>query len=115
MELGAREAVQFISIIAALGGAFAVCRSQLARVISDLQKLAREMRCVESRLDDDQAKMSVHSQILKTLSEINSPANLERRAVQAASTEAHIEALSDRVADLLKAHNGTHHPAVKKS
>jgi len=114
MELGVREAVQFISIIAALGGAFAVCRSQLARVIDDLKKLVREMRCVESRLDDDQAQMAVHSQQLKVLAEINSVANVERRAVQAASTEAHIEALSDRVSDLLKAHNGTH-PAVKKS
>jgi polyhydroxyalkanoate synthesis regulator phasin len=113
MELGAREAVQFISIIAALAGAFAVCRSQLSRVVDDLTKLVREMRCVESRLDDGQAQMAVYSQQLTVLGEINSPANLERRAVQAASTEAHIEALTARVADLLVQHNGTHKPVKK--
>jgi hypothetical protein len=57
---------------------------------------------------------AVFSQQLTVLSEINSPANLERRAVQAAATEAHIEALTSRVADLLRQHNGTHKPVKKQ-
>jgi len=113
MELGARELVQFISIIAALAGAFAVCRSQLSRVVEDLTKLAREMRCVEQRLDDGQAQMAVYHQQLKVLGEINSPGNLERHHRELAMTQGKIEALTTRVADLLVQHNGTHKPVKK--
>ena len=108
MEIGAREAIQFISIIAALAGAFAVCRSQLSRVVEDLTKLSREMRCVEQRLDDGQAQMAVYNQQLAVLSEINSPGNLERHHRELARTQGQIDALRDRVKDLLVQHNGRH-------
>ena len=110
MELGAREAVQFISIIAALAGAFAVCRSQLSRVVDDLTKLVREMRCVEQRLDDGQAQMAVYSQQLRVLGEINSPGNLERHHRELATTQGQIEGLRERVHDLLVQHNGRRKP-----
>ena len=110
MEIGAREAIQFISIIAALAGAFAVCRSQLSRVVDDLTKLAREMRCVEQRLDDGQAQMAVYSQQLAVLGGINSPGNLERHHRELASTQGQIDALRERISDLLVQHNGRHHP-----
>jgi hypothetical protein len=110
MEIGAREAIQFISIIAALAGAFAVCRSQLSRVVDDLTKLAREMRCVEQRLDDGQAQMAVYSQQLAVLGEINSPGNLERHHRELATTKGQIEGLRERINDLLVQHNGRHHP-----
>jgi polyhydroxyalkanoate synthesis regulator phasin len=108
MEIGAREAIQFISIIAALAGAFAVCRSQLSRVVDDLTKLSREMRCVEQRLDDGQAQMAVYSQQLSVLGEINSPTNLERHHRELARTQGQIDALRERVSDLLTQHNGQH-------
>ena len=108
MEIGAREAIQFISIIAALAGAFAVCRSQLSRVVEDLTKLAREMRCVEQRLDDGQAQMAVYKQQLIVLGEINSPARLERLHRELATTKGQIDALRERVNDLLTQHNGRH-------
>jgi hypothetical protein len=110
MEIGAREAIQFISIIAALAGAFAVCRSQLSRVVDDLTKLAREMRCVEQRLDDGQAQMAVYSQQLAVLGEINSPGNLERHHRELATTKGQIEGLRERINDLLVQHNGRHKP-----
>jgi uncharacterized coiled-coil protein SlyX len=110
MEIGAREAIQFISIIAALAGAFAVCRSQLSRVVDDLTKLAREMRCVEQRLDDGQAQMAVYNQQLAVLGEINSPGNLERHHRELALTQGKIEALTARMGDLLIQHNGRHKP-----
>ena len=43
MELGTRELVQFISLIATLAGAFAVVKSQLSRVIEDLKAVQKEM------------------------------------------------------------------------
>jgi polyhydroxyalkanoate synthesis regulator phasin len=113
MEIGIREAFQVISIGIALAGGYFTMKSQLNRVIDDIIKLSKCMAAVESRLDLSESHVAVFSQQLTVLSDINSPANLERRAVQAAATEAHIEALTSRVADLLRQHNGTHKPVKK--
>jgi hypothetical protein len=50
MELGTRELVQFISLVATLAGAFAVVKSQLARVIEDLKAVQKEMEIINTGL-----------------------------------------------------------------
>jgi len=113
MEIGAREAFQFLSVIAALAGAFAVCRSQLARVVEDLKGLISSMHSVEQRLDDGQASMAVFKAQIEILGEINSPGNLERRHTSAGLAEARLQAVQARVEELVKQHNGSH-PVVKR-
>ena len=51
MELGTRELVQFISLVATLAVAFAVVKSQLSRVIEDLKAVQKEMEIINTRLD----------------------------------------------------------------
>jgi hypothetical protein len=51
MEVGTRELIQFISLVATLAGAFAVVKSQLSRVIEDLKNIEAEMHTINDRLD----------------------------------------------------------------
>ena len=43
MEFGVRELVQFGTLLASLAGAFAVVKSQLARVIQDIKNMNTEL------------------------------------------------------------------------
>ena len=44
MEFGIRELIQFGTLLASLAGAFAVVKSQLARVIQDIKNMSIELQ-----------------------------------------------------------------------
>lgn len=75
MELGTRELVQFISLVATLAGAFAVVKSQLARVIEDLKKVMSEMDLINQRLDTIESGSAVFKHQVNVLGNILSPAS----------------------------------------
>ena len=51
MEFGVRELVQFGTLLASLAGAFAVVKSQLARVIQDISAMQKELAIINTRID----------------------------------------------------------------
>ena len=110
MEFGARELVQFGTLLASLAGAFAVVKSQLARVIQDLSKVMRELEMLNSRLDSVEATDAVFTAKINTLTEINSVNALEKRNREIADMSARLRVAETRIEENAKMHNGTHKP-----
>ena len=59
MELGARELLQFLLVVATIAGSFQVVRSQLTRVIQDLEKTIKEISTIHDRIDKVEANSAV--------------------------------------------------------
>ena len=59
MEFGIRELIQFGTLLASLAGAFAVVKSQLARVIQDIKNMSVELHELNTRLDRTEADSAV--------------------------------------------------------
>ena len=110
MELGTRELVQFVSLVATLAGAFAVVKSQLARVIEDLKKVMSEMDLINQRLDAIESGSAVFKHQVNVLGGILSPSNLDKQSREIAEVKkelTHLREASDR---MYKMHNGKHGP-----
>ena len=60
MEFGVRELVQFGTLLATLAGAFAVVKSQLTRVMEDLEKIGKELEKLNARLDENENNRKRH-------------------------------------------------------
>ena len=108
MELGARELFQAISLIATLAGAFAVVKSQLARVIEDLKKVMSEMDLINQRLDTIESGSAVFKHQVNVLGGILSPANLDKQSREIAEVKKELTHLREAADRLYKMHNGSH-------
>ena len=108
MELGTRELVQFISLVATLAGAFAVVKSQLARVIEDLKKVMSEMDLINQRLDTIESGSAVFRHQVSVLGGILSPANLDKQSREIAEVKKELTFLREAADRLYKMHNGSH-------
>ena len=108
MEVGARELLQFISLVATLAGAFAVVKSQLARVIEDLKKVMSEMDLINQRLDTIESGSAVFKHQVNVLGNILSPTNLDRQSREIAQIKNDLEHLQTAADRLYKMHNGSH-------
>ena len=108
MELGTRELVQFISLVATLAGAFAVVKSQLARVIEDLKKVMSEMDLINQRLDTIESGSAVFKHQVNVLGGILSPTNLDRQSREIAEVKKELTFLREAADRLYKMHNGSH-------
>jgi ubiquinone biosynthesis protein UbiJ len=108
MELGTRELVQFISLVATLAGAFAVVKSQLARVIEDLKAVQKEMEIINTRLDTIESGSAVFKHQVGVLGHILSPTNLDRQSREIAEVKKEVTYLREAADRLYKMHNGTH-------
>ena len=108
MELGTRELVQFISLVATLAGAFAVVKSQLSRVIEDLKKVMSEMELINQRLDTIESGSAVFKHQVNVLGNILSPPNLDRQSREIAQIKNDLERLQTAADRLYKMHNGNH-------
>ena len=78
MEFGVRELVQFGTLLASLAGAFAVVKSQLARVIQDIKNMNTELHELNTRLDKTEADSAVIKHQNEVFGDILSPANLKK-------------------------------------
>ena len=110
MELGTRELVQFISLVATLAGAFAVVKSQLSRVIEDLKKVMSEMDLINQRLDTIESGSAVFRHQVSVLGGILSPSNLDRQSREIAEVKKELTHLREAADRMYKMHNGKHGP-----
>jgi len=110
MELGARELVQFISLVATLAGAFAVVKSQFARVIEDLKAIQEEMHTINDRLDAIESGSAVFKHQVNVLGNILSPTNLDKQSSEIAEVKKDLMYLREASDRMYKMHNGKHGP-----
>ena len=110
MEVGPREVVQFLSIVATLAASFAVVKSQLSRVIEDLKKVTSEMDLINQRLDAIESGSAVFKHQVNVLGSILSPANLDRQSREIAEVKKELTYLREASERMYKMHNGKHGP-----
>jgi hypothetical protein len=108
MEVGTRELIQFISLVATLAGAFAVVKSQLSRVIEDLKAIQKEMHTMNDRLDTIESGSAVFKHQVNVLGNILSPANLDKQSREIAEVKKELTYLRESADRLYKMHNGSH-------
>jgi len=108
MELGTRELVQFISLVATLAGAFAVVKSQLARVIEDLKAIQEEMHTINDRLDAIESGSAVFKHQVGVLGGILSPTNLDKQSREIAEVKKELAYLREASDRMYRMHNGNH-------
>ena len=112
MELTAAHAMQFLMLVGTIAGGYAVVKSQLARVIEDLENhiTAAEAHKTkfDARLDDAESQRAVFDSQIKTLSQINSVASLAELNTRLARLEMGYEYLSKQMDRVQSMHNGKH-------
>ncbi len=115
MELTAAHAMQFLMLVGTIAGGYAVVKSQLSRVMEDLDrhiKASEEHKTnFDGRLDEAESERAVFSSKVKQLAEINSVASLAVLNTRLARLEAAIEYLTKDVTHLKAMHNTKHPPS----
>ena len=138
MEVGGREAVQFLTIAASLFGAFAVVKAQLGRALIDLKKASEEIDDLkllindnrradmneintklneqDSRIDGVIANDTVAANQIQTFREILSPSNLATQRAEVTELKVALEetrkVVDQHRREYLSAHNGSHPPVT---
>ena len=114
MELTASHAIQGVLLLATVAGGYAVVKSNLARVMEDLELFQKNFDKFKSnfdaRLDDAESQRAVFSSQIDVLKDINSVAALEQRNRELATMQAELKVLQDQVSHLQHIHNSTHPP-----
>ena len=114
MELTASHAIQGVLLLATVAGGYAVVKSNLARVMEDLELFHKNFDKFKSnfdaRLDDAESQRAVFSSQIDVLKDINSVAALEQRNRELATMQAELKVLQDQVSHLQHINNSTHPP-----
>ena len=113
MEFGARELVQFGTLLASLAGAFAVVKSQLSRVIQDIKNMSIELHELNSRLDKTEADSAVMKHQNGVFGSILSPNNLKELNKHIAELQTEMRVVHKNLDKIYEMHNGTHPPLDK--
>ena len=108
MELTAGHAIQGLMLISTIAGGYAVVKSQLARVIEDLDKITKELESLNSRLDQAESTTAVFQHQLTILGGILSPDHLRDQHRETASLLARLNVIEKQMAELQRMHNGRH-------
>ena len=110
MEFGIRELVQFGTLLASLAGAFAVVKSQLARVIQDIKTMQTELHELNTRLDKAEAESAVTKHQNKVFGNILSPENLKQLNTSIAELKTEMRVVHKNLDQVHSMHNGKHPP-----
>ena len=110
MELGARELLQFLLVVATIAGSFQVVRSQLTRVIQDLEKTIKEISTIHDRIDKVEANPAVLHHQAQVLANINNPKVLDEHSRSHARLDADVGNIKKDIKALHNMHNGSHPP-----
>ena len=110
MEFGIRELIQFGTLLASLAGAFAVVKSQLARVIQDIKNMNIELHDLNTRLDKTEADSAVIKHQNGVFSNILSPGNLKDLNRHIAELQTEMKVVHKNLDKVYEMHNGTHPP-----
>tara|TARA_Y100000401_G_scaffold114284_1_gene116114 strand:+ start:176 stop:520 length:345 start_codon:yes stop_codon:yes gene_type:complete len=114
MEFGVRELVQFGTLLASLAGAFAVVKSQLARVIEDIDSIKKELHELNTRLDKAEADSAVIKHQNEVFGTILSPKNLKDLNRSIAELQTEMKVVHKNLDQVYRMHNGTHPPIKGK-
>jgi|TARA_R100001129_G_scaffold15848_3_gene10400 predicted nucleic acid-binding Zn-ribbon protein len=112
MELTASHAIQGVLLLATVAGGYAVVKSNLARVMEDLEVFHKNFDKFKSnfdaRLDDAESQRAVFSSQIDVLKDINSVSALERRNREIATMQAELKVLRQMTEHLMHIHNSKH-------
>ena len=112
MELTASHAIQGIMVLATVAGGYAVVKSNLARVMEDLENHIKQTRGFQtkfdSRLDDAESQRAVFTSQIEILKEINSVSELAHRNRETATLLAEMKVMKSQIEHLNQIHNGSH-------
>lgn len=112
MELTTSHAIQGVMVLVTIAGGYAVVKSNLARVMEDLERHIKktdiETAKFDTRLDAAEEERGRHQLQITTLKEINSPSELKALNREMATIEERIRGLTKQVDTLLDMH--TKHP-----
>ena len=108
MEFGARELVQFGTLLASLAGAFAVVKSQLARVIQDIKNMYTELHELNTRLDRTEADSAVIKHQNGVFGTILSHSNLKELNKHIAELQTEMRVVHKNLDKIYEMHNGKH-------
>ena len=117
MELTASHAIQGIMVLATVAGGYAVVKSNLARVMEDLENHIKGTSSFKSRfdtrLDEAESQRAVFTSQIDILKEINSVGALEHRNREIATMQAELRVMRREIDHLNSMHN-SNHPIVEK-
>ncbi len=117
MELTASHAIQGLMLIATIAGGYAVVKSNLQRVMEDLELFHKNVDEFKSkfdaRLDDAESQRAVFTSQISVLKDINSVEALEARNRELATIQAELKVLRQMVDHLMHIHNSKH-PGLDK-
>jgi predicted nucleic acid-binding Zn-ribbon protein len=112
MELTATHAIQGVLLLATVVGGYAVVKSNLARVMEDLDVFHKNFDKFKSnfdaRLDDAESQRAVFSSQIDVLKDINSVSALEQRNRELATMQAELKVLRQITEHLMHIHNSKH-------
>jgi hypothetical protein len=112
MELTASHAIQGVMVLATVAGGYAVVKSNLARVMEDLENHIKSTGAFQSRfdarLDDAESQRAVFTSQIDILKEINSVSALEHRNREMATLLAEMKVMKSQIEHLNSIHNGKH-------
>ncbi len=118
MELTAAHAMQFVMLVGTIAGGYAVVKSQLSRVIEDLEEHIRRSEDhktkFDARLDDAESQRAVFDSQIGTLSQINSVSELAVQNREMGELQARLRVAEKQIEKLQNQHNGSH-PLVGNS
>ena len=117
MELTAAHAMQFVMLVGTIAGGYAVVKSQLSRVIEDLEEHIKRTEDHKSkfdaRLDDAESQRAVFDSQIGTLAQINSVSELASQNREMGGVLARLQILERQIEKLQSQHNGSHPPVGK--
>tara|TARA_R100000935_G_C2762224_1_gene134092 strand:+ start:135 stop:485 length:351 start_codon:yes stop_codon:yes gene_type:complete len=112
MELTSSHAIQGVILLATIAGGYAVVKSNLTRVMEDLELFHKNFdkykSNFDSRLDDAESQRAVFSSQIDVLKEINSVSALESRNRETATIQAELKVLKALTEHLVHMHNSKH-------
>lgn len=112
MELTASHAIQGVLLLATVVGGYAVVKSNLARVMEDLELFHKKFDLYkgnfDTRLDDAESQRAVFSSQIDVLKDINSVTALEARNRELATMQAELRVLRQMTEHLMHIHNSKH-------
>jgi CRISPR/Cas system-associated endoribonuclease Cas2 len=108
MEFGIRELIQFATLVASLAGAFAVVKSQLTRVVQDINNIEKILTTINIRIDKTEANQAVTQHQTSVFSDILSPTNLEKLSKNLAELQTEMRVVHKNLDKLYEMHNGKH-------
>ena len=112
MELTASHAIQGVMVLATVAGGYAVVKSNLARVMGDLEdfmkRYEKQKGIFDARLDDAESQRAVFTSQIDVLKEINSVSELAHRNREMATLLAEIRGMKSQIEHLNSIHNGSH-------